>query len=69
MLNMKMINLIKCKAAKKLKIKYSHVQIVWKVTNLAFSYEELGVVPELSFMVEGRLNNAQILQRCWSGAA
>ena len=68
MLNMKMINLIKCKAAKKLKMKYSQIQVVWKITSLSFSYEELGAVPELSFVVSGKLNNAEILQKYWNGA-
>ena len=68
MLSMKLINLIKCKAAKKLKMRYSQIQVVWKITSLTFCYEELGALPELSFIVSGKLNNAEMLQKYWNGA-
>lgn len=51
MINNKIFNLIKCKAAKKFKTKLANIQLIWKICTNNFSYEENASFSELSTIV------------------
>lgn len=66
MLTAKIINLIRCKAAKKFKSKLANIYINWKICTPNFSFEENNSLAELSTIVEGKLFNGKLLQSSWS---
>jgi hypothetical protein len=66
MLNPKIFNLMKCRAAKKFKNKFSNIHFIWKICTPTFSFEENISFPELSTLVEGSLVNGKLLQSNWN---
>lgn len=66
MLNHKILSVLKCKAAKKFKSKFSNIHLLWKLCLPCFSFEENGTFPELCTIVEGSLYNGAVLQGNWN---
>lgn len=47
MIASRLLNLLKCRAAKKLKTSFFNINIVWKLSTTNFSFEDIFTSPEL----------------------
>ena len=51
----RLLNLLKCRAAKKLKTNFFSISIVWKLSTAAFNFEDVYSSPDLSMITQSRI--------------
>lgn len=49
----RLINLLKCRTAKKLKTNFFSISIVWKLSTATFNFEDVYSSPDLSMIAQG----------------
>jgi len=50
MIGSRLLNILKCRAAKKLKTNFFNINIVWKLSTTNFSFEDVFTSPELCML-------------------